>query len=162
MISGSSRSLTFRVPSRQLCVALLCWAATTPLGSQPAPASQAELEAAEKAARQALEGFFEAFNSADNEALQQYCNYPHAFVGAAGSIRVVDHWEMDFDALRAREGWRESTLDSVRAFLVKPDKVHFEIVFSRHKEDGTVYRTVPGLWIMTLQEGRWGLSLRSY
>ena len=124
---------------------------------------QARLAEAESAAREALDGFYRAFNAADNDALQDYCNYPHAFVGRNGSVRVIeDRWEMNFDAMREREAWAESTLDSARAFLVKEDKVHFEIVFSRHKADGSVYRTVPGLWIMTRQDGKWGLTLRSY
>ena len=122
-----------------------------------------ELAQAEKDARQALDDFFVAFNAADNDALQNYCNYPHAFVGSNGGIRIIeDRWEANFDAMREREGWHHSTLDSARAFIVKKDKVHFEIVFSRHKADGTTYHTVPGLWIMTKQDGKWGLSLRSY
>ncbi len=122
-----------------------------------------ELAQAEKDARQALDDFFVAFNAADNDALQNYSNYPHAFVGSAGSIRVIhDRWEANFDTMREREGWHHSSLDSARAFIVKEDKVHFEIVFSRHNTGGDVYRTVPGLWIMTKQDGTWGLSLRSY
>ncbi len=125
--------------------------------------STPDLALAEKDARQALADFFVAFNAADNDALQNYSNYPHAFVGSAGSIRIIeDRWEANFEAMREREGWHHSTLDSARAFIVKEDKVHFEIVFSRHNTDGEVYRTVPGLWIMTKQDGKWGLSLRSY
>ncbi len=125
--------------------------------------SSPELVQAEKDARQALDDFFVAFNAADNDALQDYSNYPHAFVGSEGSIRIIeDRWEANFDTMREREGWHHSTLDSARAFIVKEDKVHFEIVFSRHKADGATYRTVPGLWIMTKQDGNWGLSLRSY
>ena len=75
---------------------------------------------------------------------------------------IDDRWEMNFDALREREDWHSSRLDSARAFLVKEDKVHYEIVFSRLREDGTAYRTVPGLWVMTKQGEKWGLSLRSY
>ena len=65
-----------------------------------------------------LEGFFEAFNAADNDALQDYCNYPHAFVGGGGSIRIVeDRWEMNFARMREREEWRRSTVDSADAFF---------------------------------------------
>lgn len=132
------------------------------LGVQAAD-EPADLAQAEKDARQALDDFFTAFNAADNDALQRYCSYPHAFVGAEGSIRIIeDRWEMNFDQMREGENWHHSSLDSARAFLVKEDKVHFEIVFSRHDNEGKVYRTVPGLWIMTKQNGQWGLSLRSY
>ncbi len=144
------------------CAAALFILSALIIGVQAADNSP-DLAQAEKDARQALDGFFTAFNAADNDALQKYCSYPHAFVGGEGSIRIIeDRWEMNFEAMREREGWHHSSLDSARAFIVKEDKVHYEIVFSRHKADGTTYRTVPGLWIMTKQEGQWGLSLRSY
>ena len=146
-----------------ICALTLFGAGSALSGQQAQEADSAALEQAERQARAALEGFFVAFSRADNDALQEYCNYPHAFMGAAGSIRVIDdRWEMDFEALREREDWHSSRLDSARAFLVKEDKVHYEIVFSRLRADGTVYRTVPGLWVMTKQDGKWGLSLRSY
>jgi hypothetical protein len=120
-------------------------------------------EQAERDARAAMDAFMKAFNAGDNDALQEFMNYPHAFVGANGSIRVIeDRFDMDFDRLREDEGWHHSTLDSAEAFLIKADKVHFTIVFSRHKADGTSYQTTSGLWIMTKQDGRWGLTLRSY
>ena len=150
-------------PSIKLITAtLLALAVALPLGVNLVEANDG-LAQAEKDAHAALQGFFDAFNAADNDALQAYCSYPHAFVGGEGSIRIIeDRWEMSFDAMRERENWQKSTLDSARAFLVKEDKVHFEIEFSRHNTDGEVYRTVPGLWIMTKQDGQWGLSLRSY
>ena len=63
--------------------------------------------------------------------------------------------------MREREDWHHSTLDSARAFIVKEDKVHFEIAFSRHKVTAAPYRTVPGLWIIPKQTGKWGLEPRS-
>jgi len=121
------------------------------------------IDQAEADARGALESYFEAFNEADNDALQGYMNYPHAFVGANGSIRVMDErFDINFDRMNEDEGWHHSTLDFAQSFLVKEDKVHFNIVFSRHRADNSAYRTVEGLWIMTRQDGHWGLSLRSY
>ena len=135
-------------------------------GSQHSGRADAEdpaLVRAESEARRALDGFYEAFNAADNDALQKYCNYPHAFVGSNGSVRVIeDRWTMNFERMREGEGWSHSTLESAEAVFVKEDKVHFQIVFSRTNTDGEKYRTMPGLWIMTRQNGQWGLTLRSY
>ena len=140
-------------------VAACCYVAF----SQESDSDSAAIEQAEDDARAALEGFFVAFNAGDNDALQEYMNYPHVFVGSNGSIRLIeDRLDTDFDRMRKNEGWHHSTLDFAQAFLVKEDKVHFNIVFSRHRADNTTYRTVPGLWIMTKQDGQWGLSLRSY
>ena len=68
----------------------------------------------------------------------------------------------DFDRLRQTEGWDYSTIDRAEPLQVAPDKVHFEVVFSRrHAEDGTAYRTVPSLFIITRQDGAWGLQFQS-
>ena len=120
-------------------------------------------EEAEKAARKTVEDFFEAFNRADNEALQKYMNYPHIFLTRNGQARVIEgDWTMSFDRMREREGWARSSIVSLEAVFVLEDKVHFKMVFSRHKDDGSVYRTVPGEWVETKQDGHWGVQLRSY
>ena len=161
----TAKETTMKNPAKAITLTVAAGLMALPLFvlSVRAADTPPELAQAEKDARQALDDFFVAFNAADNDALQNYSNYPHAFVGSNGDIRIIeDRWEANFDAMREREGWHHSTLDSARAFILKEDKVHFEIVFSRHKADGTTYRTVPGLWIMTKQNGKWGLSLRSY
>ena len=40
-------------------------------------------------------------------------------------------------------------------------KVHYEVVFSRYKADGTKYATYQSLWISTLKDGQWGIQARS-
>ena len=40
-------------------------------------------------------------------------------------------------------------------------KVHFDVVFSRYKADGTKYATYQSLWIVTLKDGNWGVRARS-
>jgi len=44
---------------------------------------------------------------------------------------------------------------------VSPDKVHYRIVASRRRSDGTAYATGPALYIFTRQNGHWGLQLQS-
>ena len=40
-------------------------------------------------------------------------------------------------------------------------KVHFEVVFSRYKADGSKYATYQSLWIATKKDGAWGIQARS-
>ena len=118
----------------------------------------------EQRARQLLDDFFVAFNAADNPAMRKLANFPHAFIFGNGRMQVsadASEFGIDFAGMRAREQWDKSTLDSVRAVDVSEDKVHFEIVFSRYRPDGTIYWTVPALWIVTRQDGHWGIQLRS-
>ena len=115
-------------------------------------------------ARAALDEYFRAFNAEDNEALVAISNFPRLSLGRNGQVVVRAEpadIETDFRLLRQVEGWDHSTLDLVEPLQVAPDTVHFEVVFSRRHADGSAYRTVPGLFVITKQDGDWGLQLQS-
>ncbi len=121
-------------------------------------------ESPEEAARAALNEYFRAWNAADNEAIALVSNFPRVSVGPSGQIVVRDTAEdiaIDFDTLRAAELWDHSTLDLVDVAHSSPDKVHFRVVSSRRYANGSPYRTNPGLYIVTQQDGHWGLQLQS-
>ncbi len=115
-------------------------------------------------ARAALAEYFRAWNAEDNDAIAAACNYPRLSLGRNGQVTVREgpaDVVTDFERLRQTEGWDHSTIDRAEPLQVAPDKVHFEVVFSRYRVDGTVYRTVPSLFIMTKQDGEWGLQFQS-
>jgi len=121
-------------------------------------------DAGEAAARAALDEYIEAWNAGDNEALARVSSFPRLSIGQAGQIVVrqtSDEIETDFELLRQAEGWDHTTLDLVEAVHVAPDKVHYRVVSSRRRSDGSAYRTGPALYIVTRQNGRWGLQLQS-
>lgn len=118
----------------------------------------------ETAARAVLNQYIEAWNAGDNEAIAQTSSFPRLSVGPAGQVVIrqsSDEIETDFDLLRQAEGWDHTTLDLVEAVHVAPDKVHYRVVSSRRRSDGSAYRTAPALYIVTRQNGRWGLQLQS-
>ncbi len=115
-------------------------------------------------ARAALDEYFRAWNAEDNEAIAAACNYPRLSLGRNGQVTVREgpaDVVTDFARLRQTEGWDHSTIDRAEPLQVAADKVHFEVVFSRRRPDGTPYRTVPSLFIITQQDGRWGLQFQS-
>ena len=115
-------------------------------------------------AQAALEEYFRAWNAEDNEALAAISNFPRLSLGRNGQVVIREEpadIEIDFALLRQAEGWDHSTLDLVEAVQVSSDTVHFKIVFSRRHADGTTYRTVPALFVMTNKAGHWGLQLQS-
>ena len=115
-------------------------------------------------ARAALEEYFRAWNAEDNEALAAVSNFPRLSIGRNGQVVVragPDAIATDFDLLRQAEGWDHSTIDLAEALQVSSDTVHFKVVFSRRRSDGAAYRTVPALFILTRQDGDWGLQLQS-
>jgi len=115
-------------------------------------------------ARAPIEAFFEAFNARDNEALKRTLHYPHVRINEAGGVNVwrdASEAGTNFDALTRSEGWARSSLDSVTMRQNDPVKVHFEVVFSRYKADGTKYATYQSLWVSTKKDAGWGIQARS-
>ena len=115
-------------------------------------------------ARMALDEYMRAWNAADNEAIVEVSNFPRLSLGGNGQVVIresAEEIEINFDLLRQAEGWNHSTLDLVEAVHVAPDKVHYRIVSSRRREDGSAYRTGPALYVFTRQNGHWGLQLQS-
>ena len=118
----------------------------------------------ETEARAALEAYFLAWNASDNDAIAEASNFPRLSLGANGQVVIRESPEeiaTDFDLLRQAEGWDHSTLDLADVIHVAADKVHFKIAFSRRRADGSPYRTVPALYVVTQQNGHWGLQLQS-
>jgi len=115
-------------------------------------------------ARAPIEAFFEAFNARDNDALKKTLHYPHVRINETGTVVVwkdASEAGTNFDGLSRAEGWVRSTLDSVTLRQNDPVKVHFEVVFSRYKADGSRYATYQSLWIVTNVNGEWGVQARS-
>ena len=118
-----------------------------------------------EAAQDWLERFLEAWNSADIERVRDELHYPYITIGGAGGQVVValtrEDFETDFARLRAIEGWASSTFEDFTAIAASDTKVHFETTFKRFTRDGTRYGSGRVLYIVTEQDGHWGMQLRS-
>ncbi len=128
-----------------------------------APSGQ-ERSAREIEARAPIDAFFTAFNARDNDALKRTLHYPHVRINEAGGVSVwptAAEAGTNFDGLTRSEGWARSSLDSVSMRQNDAIKVHFDVVFSRYKADGTKYATYQSLWIVTKKDGQWGVQARS-
>ena len=139
-----------------LAVALVLW------GGGVVLAQEADRED-ETAARAALDEYFRAWNAADNDAVAAVSNFPRVSLGQNGQVVVRETREeiaTDFGVLR-QSGWDHTTLDLSESIHVSPDKVHFRIVFTRYSADGSPYTTMPALYVVTNQNGHWGLQLQS-
>ena len=115
-------------------------------------------------ARAPIDAFFKAFNARDNDALKKTLHYPHVRINEAGNVNVwrdASEAGTNFEGLTRSEGWARSSLDSVTMRQNDPVKVHFEVVFSRYKADGSKYATYQSLWIVTSVNGEWGVQARS-
>jgi hypothetical protein len=139
----------------RLAVIALVVAASPPAGAQ---------RSREADARAPIEAFFKAFNARDNDALKKTLHYPHVRINEAGTVNVwrdASEAGTNFEGLTRSEGWARSSLDSVTMRQNDQVKVHFEVVFSRYKADGSKYATYQSLWIVTSVNGEWGVQARS-
>ena len=76
-------------------------------------------------------------------------------------IEKPEDFKTPFDALKRAEGWHHSTLDRADVIHEGADKVHFDVCFSRWKEDGPSYAVHQAIWVVTRVEGHWGIQARS-
>jgi hypothetical protein len=127
--------------------------------------SQQEIAAAVVGAREAMDGFMEAFNAEDREALQtRWLHFPHVRFHS-GKVKVMetpDDFTMTvWDRSGEAEGWARTAWDYVELIDAGPNKVHFRVQFTRFLVDGSAIGSYKSLYIVTLQNGRWAVQGRS-
>jgi hypothetical protein len=113
--------------------------------------------------RAVAEEYIAAFTARDIERSRAVLNYPSVRL-ASGRVMTWERpedYDIPWDLLAEREGWHHSTLDDVQVIQAGSDKVHIAAAFSRHHEDGTRYVTHEALWVITNQDGHWGIQCRS-
>jgi len=120
---------------------------------------ESEIEAE---ARKPINDFFSAFNARDIEGSRKTLHFPHMQI-AGSDVSILndpESFQIDFQSL-ANEGWTYSTLDSCTMRQICDEKVHFELQLSMHQANDSRYATHQALWIVTRQEGVWGIQCRS-
>ena len=119
-------------------------------------------EAATKAATAVLDEHIRALNARDEKALVATLHFPH-FRLTGGRVKIwerSDSYLKDFYT-RAGEGWHHSAWDFKKVIAAGPDKVHFDIQFTRYRADNTALGTFRSLWIVSKVDGRWAAQVRS-
>jgi hypothetical protein len=107
--------------------------------------------------------YVSAFTDRDIERSRDVLNYPSIRL-ASGRVmtwEAREDYTIPWDLLAEREGWHHSTLDDVQVIQAGADKVHIAAAFSRYREDGTRYVTHEAFWVITNQDGHWGIQCRS-
>jgi hypothetical protein len=119
----------------------------------------------EKAVRAAI-AYMDAFNAGDVEKESACLNHPHARVGADGTLAIregdsAQRRQDFFDVFRQRTGWNHSCWDLREVIQSSENKVHIQVQFSRYRTDGSKIGAYPSIWVMTSQDGHWGIKMRS-
>ena len=121
-------------------------------------------EGPEREALAAVDAYMDAFNRRDLAGMDASLHFPHVRI-ASGAVAVMEKpgsMPEDFFArFAAATGWEYSRWDYRRAVQSSSDKVHFAVQFTRYRGDGSAIGAYPSIWIVTRNEGRWGVQARS-
>ncbi|MEM1247077.1 MAG: hypothetical protein AAGK22_11915 [Acidobacteriota bacterium] len=122
-------------------------------------------ETPDEAALRVLDEFMTAFNARDAKTWSETLHYPHVRI-ASGDVAVYQSAkeradQMDFDAFAKRFNWARSAWLEREIVQSGKDKVHIVVKFARYDADGNATKTFDSLYIVTEQEGRWGVKARS-
>jgi hypothetical protein len=111
-----------------------------------------------------LDEFMRSFNALDIEAHRQTYHFPHYRL-ASGQMRVLEtREELNQDQLKKfleGIGWHHSAWVSREISMASGNKVHVNTRFTRFRADGSEIGSYDSLYILTLEEGTWGIKLRS-
>ena len=111
-----------------------------------------------------LDSFMSTFNSRDMKTWSKTLNYPHVRL-AGGKVTVWSTQEEyaaeDIFERLASTGWNYSEWLSREVILVSEDKVHISTVFQRYDIDHNPMKKYQSLYIVTKQNGEWGVQARS-
>jgi hypothetical protein len=114
------------------------------------------------AAGKVLDDFMAAFNARDLPAFERTFNFPS--VRLASNRLVVlnagDHKPEMFSQGALTE-WDHSAWERREVIHSGPDKVHFDTRFTRYRADGSVIGGFDSIYVVTCENGHWGVKARS-
>ncbi|MDP1632315.1 MAG: hypothetical protein Q8L66_12940 [Caulobacter sp.] len=114
------------------------------------------------AAQAVLDAFMTAFNARDLPAWEETFNFPSVRL-ASNTMTIIeagDHKSGMFDQ-GALSDWDHSAWERRTVIHAGQDKVHLDTRFSRYRADGSVIGGFDSLYVITRENGHWGVKARS-
>ena len=118
----------------------------------------------EAEAMQVLDKFMVAFNARASSPLAATFNFPHVRI-ASGTVTV---WQTPGDIERDKDltvplehDWHRTAWDWRKVVQCSHSKVHVALSFSRYSTSGAKISTFESLYVITQQNGHWGIQARS-
>jgi hypothetical protein len=128
----------------------------------PVPAAYAKFAAEIAAAQGCLDAFMTAFNARDLLAFEKSFNFPHVRF-ASGKVTTIMPGDMkpSMFTTGSLAEWNHSDWQRRSVIHAGADKVHIDTHFARIRKDGSVLGGFDSIYIVTRQDGRWGIQGRS-
>ena len=129
-------------------------------------AAQSDSSQNEQEVMGVLDAFMASFSASDPQAHTATYHFPH-FRLAQGDMAS---WQTRQDAINAHKflfkklpstGWYRSEWIDREIISINDSKAHVATRFRRLREDGSEIVTAESLYVLTKDNGRWGIKLRS-
>ncbi len=119
-------------------------------------------EAAVAAAMKCLDDFMTAFNARNIDAWQETFNFPSVRL-ASNTMVIIEpgYHKPDMFSRGPLEEWDHSAWERREIIHSGPDKVHIDTRFSRFRKDGSVIGGFDSIYVVTCENGHWGVKARS-
>jgi hypothetical protein len=118
-----------------------------------------------KEAMAVLDAYMAGLNRGNEAAVNAACNFPHARLAGGKVVVWPNHgdYKLEDFLARAGDGWARSQWDERTPIHIGSDKVHLEekVAFSRWRTDGSLIGRFDTIYIVTRQNGHWGIQARS-
>ena len=118
--------------------------------------------AVKKEVLKVLDDYMNTFNAKNAKTWQETYHFPH-YRFASGKMSVLETATLDsivFIRLK-QSGWDHSKWDHRNIVQASNDKVHVDTKFSRFRADNSLIGVYESLYIVTKENGRWGVKFRS-
>lgn len=115
------------------------------------------------AAMKCLDDFMAAFNARDVVAFEKTFNFPSVRL-ASNALVIIDKpgWHpKDMFTRGALAEWDHSAWERRDVIHAGADKVHFDTCFTRYRADGSVIGRFDSVYVVTREDGHWGIKARS-
>ena len=121
-----------------------------------------EHAAAIAAAQQVLDDFMAAFNARDIPAWEKTFNFPSVRL-ASNRMEILEKGTRSPNMFGqgSLTDWDHSAWDRRDVIHAGVDKVHIDTRFTRYRNDGSVIGGFDSIYIITCEDGHWGVKGRS-
>jgi hypothetical protein len=113
-------------------------------------------------AQKVLDAFMTAFNARDIPAFEETFNFPSVRF-ASNTMVILNKGDMKPERFTtgALAEWDHSAWERRAVIHAGPDKVHIDTRFTRYRKDGSVIGGFDSIYVITNEDGHWGVKCRS-
>jgi len=118
--------------------------------------------AAAASAQKVLDDFMAAFNASDIPAFEATFNFPSVRL-ASNTLVILNKGDMKPERFTtgALSEWDHSAWERRDVIHAGADKVHIDTRFTRYRKDGSVIGGFDSIYVITCENGHWGVKARS-